>query len=430
MAFVVHDQFGNAVSDCPLTITESRETTTTTTRTNSYGQVIVSYGPTLKIGPVTITATAGEVTDTVVSGSANIEFVSSDPVDMMLSANPSVMASRDVNDSIAATVRAKVVDVRGNPVKGEIIGFAIPASDDGGYNVTADPEISSTSGVTDENGYAFVTFRPGAFTTVPTAADYSGTASGTCDVVATWGSLTRNVTLTWKNYPYLSVETSVSPETVEVNDTIDVTIRLRGDGWVVQQMLPIDVVFCIDRGEDMLRDDPEMERDRMICAREAAWNFTEALSLGDNRAALVTFGDVSVDTPEHTTPFVNGDVELLNLLSNYNWKKDLAKDGNGHDDDIAIAQYYPGNNNIQYLDFAEVKKPLDSGTWMDIKTELWDIVPAKRMDQGTVATPLRKGLHTAITHLVEEERPDTVKAVVVLMQNKYCYFGDPFGQGK
>ncbi len=64
---------------------------------------------------------------------------------------------------------------------------------------------------------------------------------------------------------------------------------------------------------------------------------------------------------------------------------------------------------------------------MDIKTELGDIVPINREKTGEATAPLRKGLHTAITHLVEEGRPDAVKAVVVLMQNKHCYFGDPFG---
>ncbi len=307
-AFVVHDQYGNAVSGCPLSITNSRDenSTATATVTNSYGQVIVSYGPTERIGLVTITATAGMGTDNVVSASANVEFVSSDPVDMVLSANPGVMASRDVNDSITATVRAKVVDARGNPVRNETVHFATADLETGEYNATASPVLSSTSSVTDENGYAFVTFRPGAFTTNILDDGYSGAATGTCDVVATWGSITRNVALTWKNYPYLSVETSVSPETVEVNDTIDVTIRLRGDGWVVQQMLPIDVVLCIDRGEDMLLNDTADEKagcDRMIYARDAAWNFTDFLSLGNNRAALVTFGDTSVATPQHATPF-------------------------------------------------------------------------------------------------------------------------------
>ncbi|RXE55743.1 hypothetical protein ABH15_05790 [Methanoculleus taiwanensis] len=429
MTFVVRDQYGNVVSGCPLTITNSRDGNPTATLTNSYGQVTVSYGPTLKIGVVTMTATAGEGADTV-SASADIEFVSSEPVDMVLSANPEFMASRDVNDSITATVRAKVVDVRGNPVRNETVQFAITDVETGSYHATTGPEISAASSVTDENGYALVTFRPGAFIADSMDASYSGTASGTCDVVATWGAISRNVTLTWKNYPYLSVETSVSPETVEVNDTIDVTIRLRGDGWVVQQMLPIDVVLCVDRGEDMLLNDTADEKvgcDRMIYARDAAWNFTEFLSLGNNRAALVTFGDVSVDTPEHASPFVNGYVDLVNLSNTYNWKKNLAKDGNENDDVIAVESYYPGNNRIQYLDFAEVKKPLDSGTWMDVRTELWNIVPANREKTGEATAPLRKGLHTAITHLVEDGRPDAVKAVVVLMQNKYCYFGDPFG---
>ncbi|MDN7025482.1 hypothetical protein FGU65_11380 [Methanoculleus sp. FWC-SCC1] len=432
LTFVVRDRYGNAVQDTPVSITNSRGGEANTFLTNSLGQVTLSYGPTVRIGEVTLTATAAE--NDSVSAARTVEFVSDDPVNMVLTANPEVMASRDVNDSISSIIRAKVVDIRGNPVENEPVSFALRNVDIGGYTEIASPELSSSVAVTDSNGYADITFRPGAFTNDILDPGFNSTASGTCEVAATWGEITRNVTLTWKNYPYLSIETTVDPEngTVDVNETIDVGIRLRGDGWVVQQMLPLDIVLCIDRGEDMLLNDTANKKegwDRMIYAREAAWNFTEFLALGDNRVGLVTFGDMSIDTLQHAAPaeFVDGYVDLINLPNTYNWKKNLAKDGNANDDVIAVNSYYPGNGRIRYLDFAEVVKPLDSGTWLDIRTSLWDIVPANREKTGEATAPLRKGLHAAIKHLEVNGRPGAVKAVVVLMQNKYCYYGDPFG---
>ncbi len=432
LTFVVRDQYGNAVTDSPVLIANSRNDETNQLFTNSLGQVTFSYGPSTRIGQVTLTATA--VGCDSVSTTKMVEFVSDDPVNMVLTANPEVMASRDVSDCISSIIRAKVVDVRGNPVDNEPVSFIIRDLNTGPYTQTIPPEVSAAVAVTDSNGYADVTFRPGAFTNDILAPGFNGTASGTCDVAATWGEITRSVTLTWKNYPYLSIETTVDPMngTVDVNETIDVGIRLRGDGWVVQQMQPLDVVLCIDRGEDMLLNDTANKKagcDRMIYAREAAWNFTEFLALGDNRVGLVTFGDVSVDTAQHTAPaaFVDGYVDLVNISNTYNWKKNLAKDGNENDDVIAIESYYPGNGRICYMDFGEVVKPLGSGTWLDIRNGLWDIVPANREKTGEATAPLRKGLYTAIKHLEENGRPDSVKAVVVLMQNKYCYYGDPFG---
>ena len=42
-----------------------------------------------------------------------------------------------------------------------------------------------------------------------------------------------------EDYPYLSAETSVSPNVVNVTDNVTVTLRLKGDGWALQPN-PID----------------------------------------------------------------------------------------------------------------------------------------------------------------------------------------------
>ena len=63
-----------------------------------------------------------------------------------------------------------------------------------------------TSAETNVDGYTIVEFRPGAFTTDRNDPRWSDTATGTATVRATWGNISRDIGLTWKNYPYLSVD--------------------------------------------------------------------------------------------------------------------------------------------------------------------------------------------------------------------------------
>jgi len=212
---------------------------------------------------------------------------------MLLSASPQTMASRDVTD-MAASVRAKVMDIKGNPVTGESVSFSISGIETGTYLQTQIPELDNTSVVTDADGYAVVKFTPGAFTTDKHHANYSQTATGRCDVAATWNSTTCVIPIEWKNYPYLSVETEVAPETVAVNDAINVTIRLKGDGWALQPD-PIDVVLVIDRSGSMSGND--ISPTRMAAAKSAANDFVDQMDLATrDRVALVSFAyDAALD---------------------------------------------------------------------------------------------------------------------------------------
>jgi len=63
-----------------------------------------------------------------------------------------------------------------------------------------------------------------------------------CNIIATWNGTTKTVPVTWKNYPYLSVSTSVEPLVIGVNQTVNVTIGLKGDGWALGPR-PADVVI-------------------------------------------------------------------------------------------------------------------------------------------------------------------------------------------
>ena len=73
-------------------------------------------------------------------------------------------------------------------------------------------------------------------------------ATGNCSVTATWNGTQQSVLLTWKNYPYLSAYTSVSPLMVDVNGTVNVTVKLTGDGWALRQSRSMLSFLSIDPG--------------------------------------------------------------------------------------------------------------------------------------------------------------------------------------
>ncbi|MDD4255656.1 MAG: Ig-like domain-containing protein [Methanofollis sp.] len=353
--------------------------------TNSDGQVMISYGPKDATGTVTITATSAD--DPSVVCSQTVEFTNTEPVNMLLSANPQSMPSRDVKDDMAAEIRAKVMDEKGNPVFGETVTFSLSNIDTAGYSATASPELVEMSATTDGDGYAVVHFRPGAFTRDRNDPAYSNTATGTCEVVAVWGDVSRTLPLTWKNYPYLSVSTSVDPETVEVNGTVNVTLALKGDGWALQPD-PIDVVLAIDRSGSMLYDNP----DRMHSVREAAKQFVGSMSSDRDRVAVVSFGR-------------NGSISRPGSNSR-------------------ISTSYINNNYVcpvTYSDYATVDSDLSSDA-AAVDTTLDSLVP----DHGT---PMRHGLYKSVSELVSDGRDDAVKAIVLLSDGDYNWYGDPLARG-
>ena len=48
----------------------------------------------------------------------------------------------------------------------------------------------------------------------------------------------------------LSVKTTVMPPTVALNDTVEVTIALKGDGWALGPK-PIDAILVMDKSGSM-----------------------------------------------------------------------------------------------------------------------------------------------------------------------------------
>ena len=233
---------------------------------------------------------------------------------MDITANPETMASRDVDPLIISDISASVTDIMGNPVENETVTFTMSnASYSGNFNITSNPALVSTTATTDVDGLATVTFIPGSFTTNSSDPKYSSTATGNCTVTAHWGTLHKPILITWKNYPYLSVKTSVNPQTIQVNQTVDVTIAFKGDGWALQPK-PIDVVLCTDRSGSMLFDNP----DRMFSIREAAKAFVDNMSPSRDTLGLVTFGRSGyISRPGYNSGISTS--EINNVYLPYSW---------------------------------------------------------------------------------------------------------------
>ena len=407
--YILFDEYGNLVAGQGLWVNASiqregrpPEQENALLYSNSRGQVMVTYGPEDSVGIVTITATADANPN--VSVSEEIEFTSTDPTNMLLSANPQSMPSRDVKPDAVSQIRAKVMDAKGNPVDGETVTFEIVSeSVDSAYNQTEAPYLvgglNPASAETNADGYAIVGFRPGAFTTDPDAPGYSPSATGTATVRATWnGTTTRTIPLAWKNYPYLSVETAVAPETVAVNETVNITIRLRGDGWALQPD-PIDVVLSTDRSGSMLKDYP----DRMVKAMEASKLFNAKMNYPRDHLGLVSFGK-------------NGRTDLLG----YSYHEWLGMDYTNNDDSKYRRDHYPADQK-DYANYATVDLPMSDDPTV-INATIEHMVP----DWGT---PMRSGIYKAINELNVNGRANAVKAVIVLSDGDYNHYGDPLARG-
>jgi len=394
------DQWGNPSCGREIAISSSDPAEPAFTReSNSYGRVEISYGPQITKGIYTLIATS--VDNVSLSEETDLEFVSTDPTDMLLTANPQVMPSHDVDTTFRSAIRAKVIDEKGNPVNGETVTFSIVH---GEYPVSqvAEPYLESTSALTDQDGQAIVNFVPGAFETDWDAYNFMKQAEASCQVRAQWEETVRFIDLEWKNYPYLSVQTSVDPETVKVNDTVAVTVKLIGDGWALQPD-PIDVMMVADRSGSMLKGYP----DRMVYLMDALKVFEGEMKVGRDRLGLTSFGTV-------------GTADILDLSYSYWAGKDNDYYSWYRDDSTYISNHYPGNGR-EYGDYATIDIPLTLD-FSNFDYEVDRLVPYS-------GTPLRKGLYTAIDHVDQEGREDAVKAVVMLSDGDYGWFGDPLARG-
>ncbi|WP_292394334.1 VWA domain-containing protein [Methanoculleus sp. UBA303] len=367
LTYRLFDAWGNPAAGRDLQVVTSIAGEGAVLTTNGTGVACLTYGPKDSTGRITITATA--VDNASVTASKVVEFIHTDPVNMLLSASPQSMPSRDVKDGTVSELRAKVIDVKGNPVAGETVTFTIDTDsiDLGGSTPTGAPYLEEegqnvATATTGEDGYAIVRFSPGSFAR-PKAGEQAA-AKGTATVWATWGDVSQDILLTWVNYPYLSVKTNVSNQTVAVNNTVDVTIQLTGDGYAMQPD-PIDVVLVIDKSGSMnwaIDGSQDNSGGRIAAAKNAASTFIGQMDPDRDRVGLISFASET-----------SKEMDLTN-------------------------------------NFTRVKRKINALS-------------------ANGATQLRQAIYEAILMQKNQKQSGAVKAVVIMTDGDWNYDGSPIGHG-
>jgi hypothetical protein len=431
IVYTLFDKYGNPTNEQSIWVNTSVSGEEKKFLSNNLGQVTIQYGPRSSIGEINIIATA--VSNTSVNSSQWVKFKNTGAEIISLTANPDVMPSQDANPSFVSDVIAMVADQSGNAVPGEIVVFTIEDVTYNPFNLTANPVLLTTSAITDEYGQAVVQFRPGSFTTAGNPG-YNASATGKCKLNATWRDSTKIVPITWKNYPYLSVKTSVTPLTVEINKTIDVTIEFRGDGWALQPK-PIDVVLATDRSGSMLKDQPD---DRMVSVMKASRSFINQMDVSPSQdhIGLISFGTkgwakitptwssgswswTNIYGSKTTSDFNNPGWWWVGSDNNYDCNPNSYSSSSVQQ--LYVNTNYPGNPR-DYSNYAITEQSLSSSK-ATINSSINRMVPAG-------GTPMRHGIYAALNEIITNgNRPDVVRAIIVLSDGDYNFYGDPLARG-
>ncbi|MEI7433066.1 MAG: VWA domain-containing protein [Methanomicrobiales archaeon] len=458
--YVLKDRYGNGLENSRIDVDTlermggAESKFNSSIYTNSVGEATVSYGPKQKLTSWVTSTAAGNISLRYVDV---VEFKNTTPTDMLLTASPQTLASRDAIAWSNATVSAKVMDSQGAGTSGQTVNFTLvthnsyPAgsiitqsklNDDSGVHDTL------ASAVTDENGYATIEFYPGYFNSSKSkdSTEYS-------DVYAEWTTpdttdkFNLSVRIWWKNYPYLSVSTSISPTTVNVTDTVDVTIYLKGDGYAFTQFKPIDVMLCTDRSGSMLQNTThpldsinndghhvndwipssqknnfsavkkESTDDRMVLAMRAQTAFVKKMNSAQDKLGLVTFG-----TQTGTVSIASADADYKHWAgADYVWDSTHSVWVDGTTDDVAyISKSYPGNGIVSYSNNGNLDKPL---TGLFSVGQMCDVIN-KTVPAG--GTPTREGIWRAVKEL-NSKSTNTIQAVILLTDGGWKDGGDPRG---
>jgi len=392
IVYTLRDQFGNGVKNAQFWMNTSPLGENTLLTTNLTGQIKVTYGPKTKTGIINITATAVSPKPdlTYATNSKLVEIIATEPVQMVLMANPQLLPSWDVPgnpDKATTELKAVVMDQFGNPVKNQLVNFTIGSwhySYSTGNNPQwVDSSLTTIQKNTSTQGYALAYFRPGYFPGMGYPQEHDN-----CTITARWASYApQSASIQWTNVPFLSIKTNVSPLVAAWNDTVTVNVKVIGNGYALQPK-PIDVILCTDRSGSMLLDNP----DRMYSIREAAKQFVNSMT-GRDKVGLVTFGYSGT----------------INTAGQHSFSRPQ--------DYINNIYFTPQT----YSDYATIDNGLDS-TLSNVSTKLDYIVP----DSGT---PMRYGLYKAIKELNSSSREDAIKAVILLSDGDYNWYGDPLARG-
>jgi hypothetical protein len=418
ITYVLQDRFGNPSPNSEIDLsTDVSGETPVTVRTNTLGLATIRYGPKLNVGPVAVTA---DTINETLSDNTTVWFVWPEGQLMQLAAIPQEMPSIDVAPSSRAEI---LVSLTGGLVEGEAVTFQLedlqvingtqnetPYLEVGGVSQGLGPVTVQTNGIGEASAY----FIPGKFSTGPVSM-------GTCTVRAEWNGTEQTALLSWRNDPYLSVETRVEPalSAYAPGDSIDVEIWLKGDGFPVLVTRPIDAMLLMNRGastyENMNWDSSPSspEEDKMVYAMEAGSNFVNIMTPMNANMGLTTYGTTGATTLPNKLP---------------------GADNTATDDLGYMGSNYPGYPK-NYAGYVTVDEDL-TYWYGDLRWDISNTTPSALFGASNKdLSPLRYGLYQAIRELAgagsssPNTDPDTVRAVVLLTDRNWDSGGDPLAGG-
>jgi hypothetical protein len=290
--YVLTDQWNNPAAGKTIHITTSRDDAVRDAITNQQGEVTILYGPSIAYGNVYLTAYAVEnVTGTTITDV--VRFASTEPEQMVLIANRTSVPSWDVPGHVPVRITAKVMDEKGNPIDdafSERVNFSIAHTldDYGAWGlprfIDSTSDDNTTSAFT-EGGYATVLLQPGSF-----PASSAPNERANCTVRAEWGPYSGEhaceLTIEWTNVPWLSIETEVNPQTAAWTEFVEITITLKGDGYLMAPS-PVDVILALDRSGSMDTDLGGISR--LEAAKNAATDFMDRMDDSKDAIGLVSY---------------------------------------------------------------------------------------------------------------------------------------------
>lgn len=326
--YTLRDRFGNGVKNAQFWMNTSPLGESTLLTTNLTGQVRVTYGPKTSTGLITITATAVSPKPdlTYATNSTVVEIVPTEPVQMVLMANPQLLPSWDVpaEEKAMAEIRAVVMDRYGNPVKYQPVNFTIGPWN---YNYASGnaPKWSDSESLTIQRntstlGYAIANFQPGFF-----PGEGYPAARDNCTITAQWASYQpQTAKIQWTNVPFLSIKSNVSPSVAGWNDTVTVNIKVAGDGYALRPK-PVDVVLLLDTSGSMkwnISNDWGSNNERIEAAKKAAKTFISNFNPSKDKVGLVTFSTDASLRHHLTTDFsaVNSTINGLSASGSTNMR--------------------------------------------------------------------------------------------------------------
>lgn len=325
--YTLRDQYGNGVKNAHFWMNTSPLGESMLLSTNLTGQVKVTYGPKIRTDIITITATAvtPKPDSTYATTSALVEIVATEPVQMVIMANPQLLPSWDVPGNKTAEIKAVVMDQYGNPVKNQPVSFNIGSShysySSGNSPRWQENGLTSIQGNTSSQAYAKVNFTPGWFPGQGVPPEHDN-----CTISAQWGSYPpQTAFLQWTNVPFLSISTNVTPLVAAWNDIVNVEIKVEGNGYALRPK-PVDVMLVIDTSGSMAWDinhDYGSSNQRMNAAKDAAKRFIGNLNPSRDTVGLVTFSSTASLKESLTTDFndVNSSITKLSASGATNMRK-------------------------------------------------------------------------------------------------------------